>query len=103
METPPSTGGWMPSLVEFAGATGAALLASYVKAKQNPKPWSAASIIARVAESVVCGCLAILAAALLKTGDPRFTIGMSAAIGLLGTQAITDLLLRVLTRRADKV
>lgn len=94
--------GWLPSLTEFAIACGAAALSGYVKAKQSPRRWSVASMIARTAEAIVCGCLAIAIAGYLETKDPRITVGISAALGLLGTQAISDLLMRLMLRRGGE-
>lgn len=101
-ETPPSPGPWWPAAYELAMATGAALLAGYVRARQNPEPFSLPALAAKSAEAVVCGCLAIMVAALLETADPRITVGISAALGLLGTGLISDLATRWLSARAGK-
>ena len=95
-------GSWWPAAAELAMASGAALLAGYVRARQNPEPLSLPSIAAKAAEAVVCGCLAIMVAALLETADQRVTVGISAAMGLLGTGLLSDLATRWLSNRAGK-
>lgn len=97
----PAAPGLWPAAYELAAAIGAATLAGYVRAKKNPQPWSVPSLIARAAEAIVCGCLAVAISAALATQDPRFAVGISAALGLLGTQAVSDLLMRLLSRKAD--
>jgi hypothetical protein len=92
----------LPTAVELAMATGAAMIAGYVRARQNPEPLSLPALAARVAEAVVCGCLAVMVAALMETADPRVTVGLSAALGLLGTGLLSDLATRWLASRADK-
>lgn len=102
MSSDPTPGPWWPALYELAMATGAAFVAGYVRAKADPKPFSLPSLAARVAEAVVCGFLAILVAALMEKADPRITVGVSAAFGLLGTGVISDLATRWMASRAGK-
>jgi hypothetical protein len=89
-------------VIELGSATAAALVAAYVRAKGDPRPLSLPSILARVAESIVCGFLATGAAALMEWTDPRSTVGLAAALGLLGTATISDLILRAAGKRADR-
>lgn len=83
-------------------ASGAAFLAGYVRAKADPRPFSLASLAARTAEAVVCGVIAIGVSAWLEAVDPRATVGLSAALGLIGTGVISDLVVRWMTTRAGK-
>lgn len=99
----PTPGQWWPAAYELAMASGAALLAGYVRAKSNPAPFTVASLAVKCAEAVVCGALAIGVAAYLETSDPRLTVGLSAALGLIGTGVISDLVVRwVAARGASK-
>lgn len=95
-------GSWMPVATELAMASGAAFLAGYVRAKADPRPLSLASMTARCAEAVVCGCIAIGVSAWLEAVDPRATVGLSAALGLIGTGVISDLVMRWMAARAGK-
>lgn len=95
-------GPWWPALYELAAATGAALLAGYVRAKSNPSPLSLGAIAARGAEAIVCGFLAIGISAAMEWADHRVTVGLSAGLGLLGAGVISDLATRWLTNRAGK-
>lgn len=99
--TPP--GPWWPAAYELAMAAGAAFLAGYVRAKADPRPFSLPSLAARAAEAIVCGFLAVGVSAALATADQRLTVGVSAALGLLGTGVISDLATRFLASRAGKV
>lgn len=100
--TPDHPQPWLPAAYELAMATGAAFLAGYVRAKADPRPFSLPSLAARAAEAVVCGFLAIGIAAGLDAVDERLTVGISAALGLLGTGVISDLATRFLAARAGK-
>lgn len=100
--TPDHPQPWLPAAYELAMATGAAFLAGYVRAKADPRPFSLPSLAARAAEAVVCGFLAIGIAAGLDAVDQRLTVGISAALGLLGTGVISDLATRFLAARAGK-
>jgi hypothetical protein len=102
MPADPTPGPWWPAAAELAMASGAALLAGYVRARRNPEPLSFPSLCAKAAEAVVCGCLAVMIAALLEAVDPRVTVGISAALGLLGTGLLSDLATRWLSTRAGK-
>jgi lambda family phage holin len=88
--------------VEMASAIAAAAVAAYVRARGAPSAWTLPAIAARVAEAVVCGFLAISAASLMQWTDPRTTVGFSAGLGLLGTEAIRDLLMRLADKRVDR-
>ncbi len=83
-------------------AIGAALLAGYLRARQNPEPFTLACLTARVAEAIVCGALSIGIAGYMEWADPRVTVGLSAGLGLLGTAFITDTIARVAAKRADR-
>ncbi len=102
MADPTPTGPWWPAAYELGVATGAALLAGYVKAKQNPQPFSLAAFGARCAEAVVCGSIAMGIAAALGSFDQRLTVGISAGLALIGTGVLSDLTTRFLRNRADK-
>jgi hypothetical protein len=102
MQDQPPHGPWMPALYELATAAGAAFLAGYVRAKADPRPFSLPSLCARGAEAVVCGFLAIGISAAMDQVDHRLTVGISAALGLLGTGVISDLATRFLAARAGK-
>lgn len=93
---------WLPAAYELAMATGAAFLAGYVRAKADPRPCSLPSLAARASEAVVCGFLAMGISAGLDAVDQRLTVGISAALGLLGTGVISDLATRFLAARAGK-
>lgn len=99
MADSPPPGAWLPAITELAMASGAALLAGYVRAKQDPKPFSLAALAVKCAEAVVCGAIAIGIAAYLKTGDPRLTVGLSAGLGLIGTGVLSDLVVRWMASR----
>lgn len=101
-EPTPNPPAWWPAAYELAMATGAALLAGYVRAKSDPRPFSLASLSARAAEAVVCGFLAVGISAAMESADHRLTVGISAALGLLGTGLISDLATRWLSSRASK-
>lgn len=102
----PSPGQWLPAAYELAMASGAALLAGYVREKANPKPFSLAALGVRCAEAVVCGFLAagiaVAIAAYFKVSDPRMTVAISSALGLIGTGVISDLVVRWIAARASK-
>jgi hypothetical protein len=99
----PTHGPWLPAAYELAMATAAAFVAGYVRAKADPKPFSLPSICARAAEAVVCGFLAVGISAAMETVDHRLTVGISAALGLLGAGVISDLATRFLAARAGKL
>lgn len=80
-----------------------ALLAVYVRAKNDPHAWGWRGLLAKIAEAATCGAIAMGIAALLSFNDPRATVGISAALGLLSTQALTDLIVRVANRKADRM
>lgn len=93
-------------LVEIAAAVGAALVAGYVRGRQDPRPWSWARFAAYSAEAIVCGFLAVAVAAGMKAADwipsddLRVVVGVSSAFGLLGTAIISDALSAWVKRRA---
>lgn len=102
-DTPtPAPGPWWPAAYELAMATGAAFMAGYVRAKADPRPLSLPSLAARMAEAIVCGFLAIGVSAALEPIDQRLTVGISDALGLIGTGVISDLATRWLAARANK-
>lgn len=103
MADPTNTPGpWWPAAYELAVASGAAFLAGYVRAKSDPRPFSLPSLAARASEAVVCGFLAVGISAAMESVDHRLTVGISAALGLLGTGLISDLATRFLAARASK-
>lgn len=99
-EPPPSPGPWWPALLEWGMASAAAGVAGYVKAKGEPRPFSLPSLTAKVAEAIVCGFIAAGIAAYLETRDPRMTVAISSALGLIGTGVLSDLVVRWMTTRS---
>lgn len=97
-EGPPGGGILMEALM----ASGAAMLASYVRAKGEPEPWTLRRWGVVLAESVVCGFLAVAAATATGWADPRISAGLGAAFGLVGTAALSDLIVRLMQSRAGK-
>lgn len=94
---------WMAPLIEFLVALVAALPGAYVRAKNEPR-LTPSSFAARLADAVVCACLAIGVSAALKWAWPtldstRVLVGLSAAFGLLGTTALSSLLIRAVQNR----
>ena len=94
--------GWLPAIYELTTAAGAAFLAGYVRAKNDPRPFSLASLGARAAEAVVCGFLAIGISAAMENVDQRLTVGISAGLALIGTGVLSDLATRWMAARAVK-
>jgi hypothetical protein len=96
----------VPLATEVALASVAALLAGYVREKANPRPFSLAALGVRCAEAVVCGFLAagiaVAIAAYFRVSDPRMTVAISSALGLIGTGVISDLVVRWIAARASK-
>lgn len=103
MSADPTPGPWWPAAFELALASGAAMIAGYVRAKANAAPFSLPGFVARCAEAIVCGFLAFGFSAVMASADPRLTVGVSAALGLLGTGLISDLATRFLASRAGKL
>lgn len=99
---PPPPGALLPAAVEFGLASVCALLAGYVRARKSPAPFSLESLAGRSAEAVVCGFLAVGISALLEAKDVRIVVGISAALGLLGTGLISELLERAIASRAKR-
>lgn len=91
-----------PVLYELLASTAAALLAGYVRGRLSPRPWSFPAIVSRVCEAVVCGFIAAGVSGWLGTEDPRVTVGVSAALGLLGTGALAELLTSWVRARTGK-
>lgn len=87
---------------EIAAAVGSAAVAAYVRARGDAKPWSLAGISARIAEAIVCGFLAVSTAAFMEWTDPRTSVGLSAAFGLIGTEALRDFIMRLAAKRVDR-
>lgn len=83
-------------------ASGAALLAGYVRARENPKPLTLPALGARCAEAIVCGAIAMGVSAAMDNFDHRLTVGVSAGLGLIGTGVLSDLATRWLASRAGK-
>jgi hypothetical protein len=97
---------WWAYALEAGAAVLVALLASYVR----PMPggvMTVAAALSRAADAVVCGFLAIGAAAgieaMFDVADPRVTTGIAAAAGLVGTTALTEMIMRVAERRTAKL
>jgi hypothetical protein len=99
MPSSPDGGFWRLG-VEVALASGAALLAGYVRAKTEPKPLTLASFVARAGEAFVCGFIAVGLSSWMQWGDPRTTVGLAAGLGLMGTSFISDLIVRLAQRHA---
>jgi len=93
----PEGGGWLGYADEAAVSVGVALVAGYLRAREA-RPWTLASVAARVAEAVVCGCIAMALSAHVGGDDPRLTAGISAGLGLLGTTTLTDFAARLAAR-----
>jgi hypothetical protein len=86
---------------EIAAAAGAALIAAWVRSRNEPSAWTLRALLGRVAEAVVCGFLAVGIAGFLGWSDPRTTVGLSAGLSLLGTGALADLILKFASKKAD--
>lgn len=86
-------------MLEFGVAVFAAGTAAYIRARRNPQPLTLPSFLAHCAEAIVCAIIAVMVAALLNTYDVRVTVGLAAAAGLLGTNTISDLLVRYVGRK----
>ncbi|MBS7793079.1 phage holin family protein [Roseococcus sp. SDR] len=102
LEGPQPPPGMLPAVYELALAGGSALLAGYVRARKSPAPFSLESLAARCAEAVVCAVIAIGVSAFLEAKDVRVIVGLSAALGLLGTGLISELLERAIASRAER-
>ncbi len=79
----------------------AASIAAYVRGRHDPNPFGFWSFVARMAEAIVCGFLAIGLAGVMEWTDPRTTVGLAAAFGLLGTGVLGDLILKLAKRKAQ--
>jgi hypothetical protein len=88
---------------EIMAATFAAAVASYVRARKDNPPLSWRWFIALVAEAIVCGLISVGIASLLSWNDPRTIVALSAALGLVGTQLISEALIKLAARKTDKL
>lgn len=99
--------GWAKFIVEFGSAASAAAVASYVRLRTNPRPFSFPRIVAYTAEGIVCGFLAVgISAALtamFSLDSHRVATGAGAALGLVGTSVLRDVIMRVMMRGIEKV
>jgi hypothetical protein len=96
----PVDDGVLRAVGEVAAAAGASAIAAYVRAKSEPSGWTWRALCGRAAEAVVCGFLAVGIAGFLEWTDPRSSVGLAAGLGLLGTGALTDLLMKFANKKA---
>jgi hypothetical protein len=91
-------------MAEFAIAAAVAVVAGYVRGRVEASPLSPSGIVVRVADGIVCGCLSMGIITVLKqaewvpVNDTTALAGISAALGLIGTNAIS----RILTNLAQR-
>lgn len=96
-EGPPGGGIVSETLIAIMSAGAAA----YVRARQEPQPLTCERLGVLCAEAVVCGFIAVGLASAFSL-DGRASTGVAAALGLIGTGVLSDLLTRWLKARADK-
>ena len=88
--------------LELLSAVGAALVAGYVRAKREPRVAWWWTMLARIGDAVVCGCLTVAIVAVMEWHDIRTTVGVAAALGLIGTNTLSDLIVRWAERQTPK-
>jgi hypothetical protein len=100
MTWPPTTDD-LRTLKEMAIAIFAAALGGYVRARRNPAPLTRDRVTVVAAESVLCGFLAFGVSSWLKLGDSSTSYAIAGALGLIGTAFISDLIVKIVERKAD--
>ncbi|RVT97888.1 hypothetical protein EOD42_08850 [Rhodovarius crocodyli] len=90
-------GVWGEAAVALAVGTVSAAAGAYVRAKSSTRPLP--SLLALLAEAVVCGSISSAVVQYLQISDVRVLAGVSSAAGLIGTQAISLLLIRIVRQR----
>jgi hypothetical protein len=88
--------------LEMLSAVGAALVAGYVRAKREPRVVWWWTMLARMGDAVVCGCLTVAIVSVMEWQDVRATVGVAAALGLIGTNTLSDLIVRWAERQTPK-
>lgn len=99
MTLPANDGASIQAALEVLAATGSALVAGYVRARGEPCAWHWRAVLARLAEAVVCGLISVGVSTWMGWTDARLGLALSAGVGLIGTQALTDLVVRVFQKR----
>lgn len=84
---------------ELIAAVGSAAIAGYVRGSRSAQSWTVARITARLADAVVCGFLTVGIAGYLEWTDTRTTVGLSAALGMVGTEMIGAAVVRLFKAR----